>query len=113
MILKQMAHETGDGVHHPNSVWRLVGLLATTDGVKLTLYGYHDLAAYNAGARPLMGAVKEYTLPATTISDYPELETAIHQAAWAAALATLEGSPPEEGQQDNRHSFFEEAESVA
>jgi hypothetical protein len=105
VILKKMSHTTDDQVPHPDAVWRLVGLHVTTDGATLVFYGYHNQAAYEAGAQPIMGAVKEYTLPAGVISDYPELESGIHQAAWAVAAATLEGVPPAEGE-DTRVSFF-------
>jgi len=101
IIKKLMAFRSPDGVDHPAAVWRLAELHATFSEVRLTFYGYHDAAALAAGAHPIAAAVKEYKLPATTIGDHGDLESAIHSAAWSVAQASLEGDPPA--------SFFQDA----
>lgn len=105
-MFKKMSFKSAFGTTSPNAVWRLTELHATLDGVRLVFQGYHSQAAHDSGSAALPGAVKEYTLPAGTISQFPELETAIHQAAWNVALAWLEGPPPAEGEPDTRTSFF-------
>jgi hypothetical protein len=114
MIIKTMPFTTPDGVEHPNAVWRLVGLYATLNGLRIVIYGYHNMMTYEAGAQPLSGAVKEYSLPASTISSHGELETAIHLAAWETVTAIKDvGVAPSEGEEDTRQSFFAAAVAAA
>jgi hypothetical protein len=99
----------------------LVFTHATSTASGLLFYGYASLDSFNAGDQPLPGAVKEYRLPAGTISAYPDLEAGINMAAWAVAAqtqdvideeATAKAKESDESAEPVMRSFFADAVDV-
>lgn len=108
VLFKLMPYaDPGTGVAHEVAYWRLAGLYVDLGGARLLFYGWHSKELYDEGKGHV--GQKEYTLPAGAISQFPDLETAIHRAAWGVALQTVEGLGPAEGEPDTRTSFFAEA----
>jgi len=69
---KQMNFVTPDGIEHPESYWKVVylNLDRLLHDASVTLCGWHNKEAHDAGFQPLNGAKKEYIVQSSAFAQY-------------------------------------------
>lgn len=117
-----MPFQSADGVLHQAAFWCLnfAAFAIGDSGARLEFLAFHSVDAYNAGAAPIAGAMKDYVItPDQWMASVfvplpaPDQPFAVNflLATWGVALSRKDvGDPPAEGEEDTRTSFF--AESV-
>lgn len=111
----QMAY-TYKGQLYPESYWR-VGYIEPIDWrckkANVQFWCYPSEAARDGSIENFLpGATKPYTLEGQDFSNIFESIVDMRAALYAYAKAKKEGEEPEEGEEDTRVSFFENAVDI-